>query len=37
MIGGHGDLYINWLGREGDSGTLPKARRKVPSQDPLSV
>jgi hypothetical protein len=29
MIGGSGDLYINWLGMEGDSGTFCKALWEV--------
>ena len=32
MIGEHDDFYINWLGKEGDSGTFPKAQGEVPSQ-----
>jgi hypothetical protein len=31
MIGGSGALYINWQGREGDSGTFPKVWWEVPS------
>jgi hypothetical protein len=37
MIGGPGELYINWLGREGNTGTFPKARWEVPSQGLLKT
>lgn len=35
MIGGPGELYINWLGREGNSGTFSISRWEFPNQDSL--